>query len=327
MEEKKFEPRDVEKLQKILQSGEEISIQGTQQMGNVKIADGKVLSDSLDYDGNRIVERLTDRYGNQYGRAFMLLKDKFGQSYLMRHILQFSKQSNSFISICRSYDLMTNDDVDRYEMVSKRNGWGIPKVEPVILLSRGKEVKEHGLLWLAENQYTITNHKTNLLPIPSDIELPFKDIDADVYLHIFSTANYAYDRGLGKNAMERVEGIIARLQADKPRIKFVGSMVPLDLRQRYKAKVGEKGKEMFDEYGQKRVDDCYCALATIYSKLGFSVTPVFGIAGRSPEGNKSSTHWINATVLSKEIDSKAVNDSGIVSKHFANPLKYDEDEM
>ncbi len=322
-EKRKFEPKTPEKFHRLVESGEEILIAGAGQEGSIKIADGDIVSDDVYNWKVPVVRKCVDRLGNHYGRAFMLVKDKFGLMYLLKHRLEYNQMDECFHSFCTAFDVVSDSELSQYEKLCVRHGWNAPHIEPIQIISGGKEIKDLGQLWLLENHHTKLLHKAKKLTLPKQANAIFNDANPDVYLSLFMTQNYAYDRGIGKNTMGTAEQIIARLNPDKPKIKFVGAMQPLDLDQTFKRKMGDRSLEMIDEYGERHLDDCYCAIASVYQKLGFTVTPMTKV-----EREKDGMVFVHrATLLQKEINPNVIlqDPNCTVSKHFANPL--DEEDI
>lgn len=321
-----FDRKSQKHIQTILESGEEFVFEGTKDFRTFKVKNNKVVADGVDENGRKIEVQKDGGQEKVQAKAYMLLKDKNGLQYLMRHTLAYEPTEDRYSSICRCYDLMNDSELDRLEMLCKRYGVEPPRAEPVAIMHKGKEVKDCGCLWLVMSHNTYTFHRARKLPVSSDLTSPYKGVDLDVYLSMFSTFSHSYDRGIGKNTMHRVEEIAAILHEGMPRIKFVGGMVPLDFNQKYKKKLGEPHKELIDEYGMRRIDDCYCAIASIYEKLGFKVTTI------SCENGHANTDLfskqIRATVLSKELRPAEILRFSTTPKHFLNPLLYEDyDEM
>ena len=85
-EKRKFEPKTPERFQRLIECGEEIIIAGAGQEGSIKIAGGDIVSDDVNSWGETIVRKRVDYFGQPYGRAYMLVKDKFGLMYLLKHV-------------------------------------------------------------------------------------------------------------------------------------------------------------------------------------------------------------------------------------------------
>ena len=325
MSERKFEPKTPEKFQRLVESGEEIIVAGAGQEGYIDIAGGDIVADDTDEKGTPIVRKRVDLYGNQYGRAYMLVKDKLGLMYLLKHRMEYDKKTKCFHSICTAYDVVSDKEIEDFEKICKRNGWIAPRVEPIQLMSSGKEIKDLGMLWLLESHNTKVQHRTRKLNVSKSMECPLQCENPDAYLDIFITRNYAYGRGIATDTMNRTEGILARLQSAKPIIKFVGAMVPLDMEQKFKRKEGDRSLELFDEYGDRHIDDAYCTIASVYRKLGFDVMPIINF-GRAKSGKEELQR---VTKLEKHIMVGDVikDPKKNVGRHFANPLGLSDNEM
>ncbi|MBP3630743.1 MAG: hypothetical protein J6J23_04580 [Clostridia bacterium] len=320
-----FEPKTPEKFQRLVESGEELIIAGAGQEGSIKFAEGKLVSDDVYMWGESAVRSRVDHSGKPYGRAYMLVKDKFGLMYLLKHRIQLSSSGKHYESICRAYDVVSEEELGLYEKLCRRHCWRAPSIEPIEIFSGRKEIKDFGRLWLLANHYTRVTHKVNKLKVPDNIECPLQSLNPDAYLDFFSTEQNAYGRGIATNTMNAMEGIIARLQPHKPNIKFIGSMEPLDYDQVYKRKIGASDLEMIDEYGKRHMNDAYCAIASVYQKLGFTVTAMTGLnAGMGKRYTPS-----RATVIQKELNPDEILKAPDkeVSQHFANPLDFPNDEL
>ena len=324
-ERRKFEPRTPEKFQRLIESGEEIIIAGAGQEGSIKFAEGKLVSDDVYMWGESAVRSRVDHSGKPYGRAYMLVKDKFGLMYLLKHRIQLSSSGKHYESICRAYDVVSDEELGLYEKLCWRHCWRAPSIEPIVIFSGRKEIKDFGRLWLLANHYTRVTHKVNKLKVPDNIECPLQSLNPDAYLDFFSTEQNAYGRGIATNTMNAMEGIIARLQPHKPNIKFIGSMEPLDYDQVFKRKIGDPDHEMIDVYGVRHLNDAYCAIASVYQKLGFTVTPMTGIN----VGVERLYTSDRATVIEKALNPEEIsyNPKKMVTNHFANPLDFPNDEL
>ncbi len=313
-------------IQVYFETGEEFVIEGMKDFNAFKVKGNQVVQDGVDKDGIKRYNHQLCIDGNKSSKAYMLLKDKNGLQYLMRHTLTYLEKENRYSSVCRCYDLMNESEIERLEIYCQRKGIESPRTEPIVINYKGKPVNEFGQLWLVMTHGTFTAHRARKLDVPSDLNMPFAGIDADAYLSFFSTFSHSYDRGLGKNTMARVEEITARLHEGVPSIKFVGEMTPLDFGQKFKRKEGDTHKVMYDEYGMLREDDCYCAIATVYQKLGFKVQTFSDLT--SKKSHSSIGLKIRATLLSKELKPNEVLKTSTLPKHFANPIDYENyDEM